>query len=79
MKSYTFEYIVFVLFIALLAGVFAWLGSVDLWLALGVLVTFAVVIITFLLGRKFGRVEMVTTIKEQVLGYKKKTDSAGKH
>ena len=58
MKSYTFEYIVFVLFVALLAGVFAWLGSVELWIAAAVLGIITSLIISFLLGRKFGRSEM---------------------
>lgn len=55
MKSYTFEYIVFVLFIALLAGTFAWIGSVALWLALTILGVIVALIITFLLGMKFER------------------------
>lgn len=55
MKSYTFEYIVFVLFIAMFAGVFAWLGSVALWLAAAVLGIITALSITFLLGIKIGR------------------------
>lgn len=59
MKSYTFEYIVFVLAIAIFGGVFAWLGSIELWLALSIIAAFAVINITFLLGRKAGRSEFV--------------------
>ena len=65
MKSYTFEYIVFVLFIALLAGTFAWLGSVELWIAVAVLGTITALIISFLLGRKFGRREMQVSGKQK--------------
>lgn len=58
MKSYTFEYIAFVLAIAIFAGVFAWLGSIELWLAISILAAFAIINITFLLGRKTGRSEV---------------------
>lgn len=58
MKSYTFEYIAFVLGIAIFGGVFAWLGSMELWLALAILAAFAIINIAFLLGRNAGRNEV---------------------
>ena len=58
MKSYTFEYVALVLTIALICGVFAWLGSESLWLALIILGVFTSIAIAFLLGRKTGRSEM---------------------
>lgn len=58
MKSYTFEYVALVLTIALICGVFAWIGSESLWLALIILGVFTSIAIAFLLGRKIGRSEM---------------------
>lgn len=58
MKSYTFEYIALVLAIAIFGGVFAWLGSIELWLALSIIAAFAIINIAFLLGRKSGRREI---------------------
>lgn len=52
--SYTFEYIALVLVIAVFAGAFAFVGSVSLVLAGAIIGVLAIVIIAFLLGRKFG-------------------------
>lgn len=52
--SYTFEYIALVLVISVFAGAFAFVGSVSLALAGAIIGILAIVIIAFLLGRKFG-------------------------